>query len=1274
MANQIGNDIISLEVKVKASDAHAELLKVNKALVDMREELTAAGKSSDEFTKDTRYRALLERSNELHNALKKQSTDYAQNFKENEKTMMELIKARFKEESASLKELEQLRRSLRAKQSGTREGSDDWKKNIAELAEVENKIEKIKDEIRQTKAAMKLDDSIFQNMKVIGTASLSQLKTAADALNNKLANLTPATIEYIETSKKLSLVNARIKDLEKDYDHLNNALIDSKQILNSALGYAAGEIVSETLQKVGNALEDVADDTIAYGKALSELEAITGASGESLTDLEKRAENLTTITTEGGVKITNTATDILKAFKLVGSAKPELLGNAEALALMTQRAIIFQKASGLELPEAVKYLTSTMAQFNATADQSDRYINAIAAGAKEGATEIPDITSAIEEFGAGAASANFSIEESVALVETLGDKMIKGNEAGTALRNILIAIKAPDALSKEGQAALKAYNVDMNLLKDTSKSGGERLKELSKIVNDASAMVTVFGKENVTAAEVLLRNTKRFDELTKAVTGTNEAYRQASAMSNNLDNDIDNLKDTTTQLFSEFARTGVPVVRQIIQAFTGFLKSIKDNWDTIVGYSKAVLVAITTVSSYYATVKLIPLVLDLWAKRQVVLTAITTAYGYVVDILTGKIQLSTIAQQAFNTAARLNPIGLVISAVTAAVGVWSLYSSKVNEAVQSQKLINDLNATAQKNIAAQKVEMEQLLAVARDEKRSKDERAEAVRRLNNLSPQYLGNLTLEKINTDEAKKATDNYIASLERKAKAQAAFDKRTELEKELIDLQTGAVDNNPSLLQQTGNFLTSGGNAAVFAAKNAISIANNYNEKVTDTQNRIKSLNDYIGKNKIDISTQNSNSNAPTSTNNFTKGSKETKKEVELLAGTVAFLREELQKLNKAFENAPESKTPEIAQKIATATTALADAEEKLEAIRQEALKRAFGRNSTEVQALPTLKPKQFDVETLNTERQLAEAIADMKFDIDKKRLEKQYEEEQKYREKVKELVMGGIEAAKIASDAIFQIKSQNNDYQKNQELNSLEDLYKKRIAKAKGNAKETERLEKELDAKRQAIEREAFERQKKFSTIQAIINGALAITKILAEYPKFDFGIATAIGIGLAVATTAAQVAVIRNQKFSKGGVFQGASHAEGGIAAIDSRTGQKVAEFEGNEPYMILSRDTYKNNKQVVDALLDSSMNRGGAAIFANGGILTPNANASSPITTVVVGNRGNPSVLGFGELLQEVKDMKAILAQMPKELKAYIKWTDFQDAQDLIDAIKNKAFQ
>ena len=123
-----------------------------------------------------------------------------------------------------------------------------------------------------------------------------------------------------------------------------------------------------------------------------------------------------------------------------------------------------------------------------------------------------------------------------------------------------------------------------------------------------------------------------------------------------------------------------------------------------------------------------------------------------------------------------------------------------------------------------------------------------------------------------------------------------------------------------------------------------------------------------------------------------------------------------------------------------------------------------------------------------------------------------------------------------------------------------------------------------------------------MQAIINGALAITRIAADVPKSDYGIATGILIGAQVIQTAAQVATIQSQKFAKGGLLVGASHANGGIKT--SVGGQSV-EFEGGEA--VINKVSTAKHSALLSAI---NQDGGGVPIpsptglrkFQNGGVL------------------------------------------------------------------------
>jgi hypothetical protein len=262
----------------------------------------------------------------------------------------------------------------------------------------------------------------------------------------------------------------------------------------------------------------------------------------------------------------------------------------------------------------------------------------------------------------------------------------------------------------------------------------------------------------------------------------------------------------------------------------------------------------------------------------------------------------------------------------------------------------------------------------------------------------------------------------------------------------------------------------------------------------------------------------------------------------------------------------------------------------------------------------------------------------------------------------------------------------------------LNSKAISKQQFDKKVAE-LDAQADKKRQEIEKRQFERNKKIQLAQALVNGALGITSVLAARPGavdvISLGAFRAINIALTVAATAAQVAAIARSKYeggakyAKGGALTGPSHKDGGMPVINPRTGRKEAEVEGGE--VILSRKTVSNNKGLVDALLYSSMHKEGARIdpwfknrtykaidfsgisrsiqnvrhYASGGVFTSNASDTpqAPTPSVVI---LPPGFEALPDLLQAVANRLAVTP------KAYVVYQDIKDADDTIASIKGAA--
>lgn len=213
--------------------------------------------------------------------------------------------------------------------------------------------------------------------------------------------------------------------------------------------------------------------------------------------LADQAKKMSTETLEGGIRITQSADMIVDAFTKVGSARPELLKNKEALKEVTKEAIILSEAAGSELQPAVEALAMVMNQFNAPASEVRRIINTLAAGSKEGAGEIPYLTTAFEKAGTVASDAGISIEELVGIIETLSPRISQPEIAGRSLKGVILDLQKG---ADDTNPAIVGF--------------AQAIENLGKKNLSTTELTKMFGDENITVAKILLNNTAEMNKYT----------------------------------------------------------------------------------------------------------------------------------------------------------------------------------------------------------------------------------------------------------------------------------------------------------------------------------------------------------------------------------------------------------------------------------------------------------------------------------------------------------------------------------------------------------------------------------------------------------------------------------------------------------------------------------------------------------------------------------------------------------------------------------------
>jgi hypothetical protein len=152
-------------------------------------------------------------------------------------------------------------------------------------------------------------------------------------------------------------------------------------------------------------------------------------------------------------------------------------------------------------------------------------------------------------------------------------------------------------------------------------------------------------------------------------------------------------------------------------------------------------------------------------------------------------------------------------------------------------------------------------------------------------------------------------------------------------------------------------------------------------------------------------------------------------------------------------------------------------------------------------------------------------------------------------------------------------------------------------------------------------------------------------------------------------------VTQSKFERGGIASGPSHERGGIKLVDGQSGAVVGEMEGGEAYMILSRETTAANRSLIEALLSESLSGRNRRLFADGGIVPaslPSVSFSREALYVPANQNGQSLGVDLQPLLAELTAMRAALAQMPVNLKAHVVYTDLEQMQEEVTAVRGFA--
>ena len=509
------------------------------------------------------------------------------------------------------------------------------KKELADAYEAgdTSKIKQVTSELRKTEAQIKTlkkdTTALTEVMNNLDKATPKELRATLTAVNRQLnsGHIKRGSAEWKYYQQQAKLVTAELQKIKTEVQETEGWLTR----FNNGFSKWGGLLATgaATITGVSMALNTLRNNRDAKESSQAELKALTGLDDSSIQWLTEQAEKLSTTMDESGLRIRQSSDEILQAYMLIGSKKPELLKDKEALNAVTIEAMRLAAAAKIDLKDAVTATTVSLNMYGESADQAARYVNVLAAGSKEGAADVSAQAAAIKNAGVAASGAGVSIEQLQGTIQMLAEKGLEAEPAGTALRKFFLVLQTgPDETNPKVVGLQTA------------------LENLNKKSLSAAQIQTMFGEEAYSAATILIDNADKVRQYTEAVTDTSIAMEQAAINSDTNEAKMAQYRNSIKEAGIELMERLNPSLSLLTGWTTKIIVALPKLIDWCIKYKSVLIASGSALAAYNIAVN--------------AATIYTKAYNFIVKV-------ATVSTNGFNKVLKLNPAGLVLAGLTALV-------------------------------------------------------------------------------------------------------------------------------------------------------------------------------------------------------------------------------------------------------------------------------------------------------------------------------------------------------------------------------------------------------------------------------------------------------------------------------------------------------------------------------------------------------------------------------------------------------------------------------
>lgn len=344
---------------------------------------------------------------------------------------------------------------------------------------------------------------------------------------------------------------------------------------------------------------------IDFEKQISAIGAVSGATAQQMEALRKKALQLGADTAFSASESANAMEELAKA----GVGVEDILNGA------ADAAVNLAAAGGIDLPEAAEIAANALGQFQLKASDLAHVVDLIAGAANASAISVSDFNLAMKQSGAVANLVGVSFDDLATAIAIMGRNGIKGSDAGTSLKTMLLNLQPATAkqaeefkrlgiITKNGTNIFFDAHGNLKSLADISGILADKTKNMTAAQRSATLEI-LFGSDAIRAAAILTKNGADGFESMAAAMNKIKAADVAKTRLDNVAGSIEQLKGSLETAAITIGSALLPAIRKItdfITALTNKFNNLDPRWQKLIAFAAVGAAALLALVSAIAAI------------------------------------------------------------------------------------------------------------------------------------------------------------------------------------------------------------------------------------------------------------------------------------------------------------------------------------------------------------------------------------------------------------------------------------------------------------------------------------------------------------------------------------------------------------------------------------------------------------------------------------------------------------------------------------------------